>query len=89
MSFNAYLVLFAFCVLMFQLCSKIAIELYETESFMDPNLGRTSSPMYLASLIGIFSSLYTGAESLYRMVKIKEKEAANYGRKSDSYYFKS
>ena len=81
MNFNEYLVLFAFCVLMFQLCSKIAIELGE-------NTGQTSSPIYLASLMGIFSSLYTGTESLYRMVKIKEKEAAKYGRKSKRYYFK-
>ena len=82
MNFMEYFVLFAFSVLMFQICSKLAIELCE-------NTGETSSPIYLASLCGIFSSLYTGAESLYRMVKIKEKEASKIGRKSNSYYIES
>jgi len=72
---------------MFQLCSKIAIELGE-------NTGETSSPIYLASLCGIATSLYTGAESLYRMVKVKEEELKklrrlNDGRKSKRYYIKS
>ena len=82
MNFREYFVIFAFCVLMFKICSKLAIEYCE-------NSGETSSPIYLASLMGIFSSLCTGAESLYRMVKIKEKEASNIGRKSKCYYIKS
>ena len=76
-----YILIFAFCVLIFQICSKITIEL--------ENTGETSSPIYLASLMGIFSSLYTGAESLYRIAKIKEKEASKIGRKSNRYYIKS
>ena len=82
MNFIEYFVIFAFSVLMFQICSKLAIEYCE-------NTGETSSPIYLASLMGIFSSLYTGAESLYRAVKIKEKEASNIGRKSKCYYIES
>ena len=69
MRFVDYFLLFAFCVLMFQICSKIAIELCE-------NTGNTSSPLYVASIIGIFSSLYTGVESLYRMVKMVEEKGA-------------
>jgi len=69
MDFNSYFLLFAFCILMFQVCSKLAIELCE-------NTGNTSSPIYLASIVGIFSSLHTGAMSLYRMVKLVEKEGA-------------
>ena len=76
-----YILIFGFCVLIFQICSKINIEVEKT--------GETRSPIYLASLMGIFSSLYTGAESLYRIVKIKEREASKIGRKSKRYYIKS
>lgn len=69
MTFWSYFLIFAFCVLMFQLCSKLAIELCE-------NTGNTSSPIYLTSLTGIMSSLLTGTESLYRMVELVKKNGA-------------
>ena len=82
MNFIDYFVIFAFSVLMFQICSKIMIELCE-------NNDDFSSPIYIASMCGVLSSLYTGSESLYRIVKIKEKEASKIGRESKRYYIES
>ena len=81
MRFNDYFLIFAFSVLMFQICSYLAIELCEKPK-------KTKSPIYLGSICGVYSSIYTGAESLYQMVKIKEREASH-GRKSNCYYIES
>lgn len=78
MQLNYYdlLVIFTACLFLFQLSSKVAID--------HENHNATSSPLYLVALLGLFSSIFTGAESLYRLTRLAERqleeEKVAYGR---------